>query len=121
MCRNLLLEWLPWCERELWIRYTIKSVQEIVQDNDKKVPEAKRLFRIMPRPDGASLTGNEYMMIQLVYIPLRRNQIRKLGLLVLQTKSHLSLQQGRKMVKRWREVTDSRHRNISRSFQALSD
>ena len=38
-----------------------------------------------------------------------------------QTKSHLSLQQGRKMVKRWREVTDSTHRNISRSFQALSD
>jgi len=38
-----------------------------------------------------------------------------------QTKSHLSVQQGRKMVKRWREVTDSIHRNISRSFQALSD
>jgi len=38
-----------------------------------------------------------------------------------QTKSHLSLQQGRKMAKRWQEVTDSIHRNISRSFQALSD
>jgi len=53
-------------------------VEEIVQANDRKVPEAKRQLRILPEPD-----GNAYMMIQLVYTPLRRNQIHKLGLLVL--------------------------------------
>ena len=36
-----------------------------------------------------------------------------------QMKSHLSLRQGRKMVRRRREVTDPMHRNISRSFQTL--
>ena len=54
-----------------------------MEDNDEKAPEAKRIFRIVPRPDGASLTGNENMVIQLMYIPLRRDQIHKLGLLVL--------------------------------------